>query len=169
METLCLISANGLAHPGRLSQISWATGNSIRNAAGLVCVNTHPAAASKPPFVFIAPLHRAPIAPGCREHSSPLKWLDNTHCLTAELKGKAAVQADFAAMGAMSSQHLAPCGCLYPRTRGHVLRNGTVEHVTALHVDTPQAGPDTLSTSRCRAFLGTHTRLMSVALKGALP
>ena len=30
-------------------------------------------------------------------------------------------------------------------SRGHVLGNGAVEHVTALHVDTPQTGPDTMS------------------------
>ncbi len=79
------------------------------------------------------------------------------------------VLADLAATGTMASQHLAQRRRMYPRTRGHVLRNGTVEQVTALHVDTPQAGPNTLFASRCRAFLGTHTRLMSVALKGALP
>lgn len=58
-------------------------------------------------LVLIAPGRRAPVAPVCHEHSSPLIWLDNTHHRTAELKGKALVFADLATMGTLASQHLA--------------------------------------------------------------
>lgn len=97
------------------------------------------------PLVLIAPLRRGPVAPVFLEHSSPLIWVDKTHRRTAVLKGKAVVLADLAAMGTMAFQHLAQCGRLYSTTLGRALRNGTVDHVTALHVDTPQASPDTLS------------------------
>lgn len=55
-------------------------------------------------------------------------------------------------------------------SRGHVLGAGAVEHVTAQHVDTPQTGPGTMSAATSMAFFfGAQTRLMSLALKGALP
>ena len=121
------------------------------------------------PLVLIAPGRRAPVAPVCHEHSSPLIWLDSTHHRTAELKGKALVLADQATMGTMASQHLAQCECLHPSPEVTCLAtalSSTLWRYTSIP-RRPARTP--CLPARCTAFFGTQTRLMSVALKGAQP
>jgi hypothetical protein len=114
----CLVSPNRLAHPDMLSQISW--GNRYFSPecrwAGL-CQESILRQPPSRPLRLIVPGRRAPVAPVCHEHSSPLIWFDNTHHRTAELKGKALVLADQATIGTMTSQHLAQCECLHPCPR----------------------------------------------------